>query len=158
MKFLEYTNLFDHPPAEIACLSTFNSDPEFFERRLLRTEAFEQAQRILVLMDAGQWRKLMTEDVPARWMNRRYLMVPIHRQGGVFHPKLNLLLGVKGVSLHCGTPTLRGLDVHRIWRCSMLRRSHLKTDYLLRATWNSCEPHLTSLSRQLAKPLKRPLA
>ena len=29
MKFLEYTNLFDHPPAELACLSTFNFDPDF---------------------------------------------------------------------------------------------------------------------------------
>jgi hypothetical protein len=106
MKFLEYADLFAHAPAELACLSTFNFDPEFFEQRLLRTDALGQARRILILMDAGQWQKLMTEDVPARWMNRRYLVVPIRRKDGVFHPKLNLLVHAGGAALHCGSANL----------------------------------------------------
>lgn len=106
MKFLDYSNLFDGEPAELACLSTFNFEPDFFERRLLRTDVLGKARRIMVLMDAGQWRKLLMQDAPARWLNRRYLVVPIRRSQGVFHPKLNLLANVGSATVHCGSANL----------------------------------------------------
>jgi hypothetical protein len=106
MKYLDYAGLFDTEPADLALLSTFNFEPDFFERRLLRTEALSKARRIMVMMDAGQWRKLVVDDVPARWLNRRYFVVPVRRASGVFHPKLNLMIGPSTVSLHCGSANL----------------------------------------------------
>ena len=106
MKYLDYAALFDGEPADLALLSTFNFEPDFFERRLLRAEAMSKARRVMVMMDAGQWRKLVTDDVPARWLNRRYFVVPVRRTAGVFHPKLNLLIGPNAVALHCGSANL----------------------------------------------------
>lgn len=106
MKFFDYRTLFDGKPASLACLSTYNFDPDFFERRVLRSPALAQARRIVIFMDAGQWSQLLAQDVPARWLNRRYLVVPVRRSGGVFHPKLNLLIGDEELWLHCGSANL----------------------------------------------------
>ncbi len=103
MKFLDFTSLFDGEPANLAILSTFQLDADFFERRLLRCAALVKARRILVFMDAGQWFNLLRQDVPARFLNRRYLVVPVRRAQGVFHPKLNLLVTEQGGQVQCGS-------------------------------------------------------
>jgi hypothetical protein len=48
MKFLDFTTLFDTEPAILAILSTFQLDPDFFERRLLRCPALVKARRIVI--------------------------------------------------------------------------------------------------------------
>lgn len=106
MKFLDFTSLFDGEPADLAILSTFQLDADFFERRLLRCPALVKARRILVFMDAGQWFKLLRQDIPARLLNRRYLVVPVRRPHGVFHPKLNLLVTKHGGQVQCGSNNL----------------------------------------------------
>lgn len=106
MKYQDYSDLFDTEPATLACLSTFNFDPDFFERRLLRTAALDRARRIVVFMDAQQWQLLRVQDAPTRWLNRRYLVVPVKRPAGVFHPKVNLLIGETTVVVHCGSANL----------------------------------------------------
>jgi hypothetical protein len=106
MKYLDFSSLLDGDPAHIAFLSTFQFDPDFFERRLLRCPALTKARRIVVFLDARQWFDLLRRDVPARWLNRRYLVVPVQRPQGAFHPKLSLLLNEAGGRVLCGSNNL----------------------------------------------------
>lgn len=107
MKFLDFTSLLDTEPANLAALSTFQFDADFFERRLLRCSALVKARRILVFMDTRQWFNLLRQDVPARFLNRRYLVVPVQPPTkGYFHPKLNLLVREDGGEVHCGSNNL----------------------------------------------------
>jgi len=106
VKYLDYSSHFDGVPAYLALLSTFQFDPDFFERRLLRCPALAKARRIAVFVDAGQWHNLLRQDVQARLLNRRYLVVPVRRPQGVFHPKLNLLLTERGGQVQCGSANL----------------------------------------------------
>lgn len=106
MKFLDFSSLLDTEPANLAALSTFQFDPNYFERRLLRCSALAKSRRILVFMDAGQWFNLLRNDVPARLLNRRYLVVPVRTSKGVFHPKLSLLVREDGGEVHCGSNNL----------------------------------------------------
>ncbi|MEO8275815.1 MAG: hypothetical protein ABI639_06315 [Thermoanaerobaculia bacterium] len=106
MKFVDASSLFEGEPAELAVLSTFQFDPDFFERRLLRCPALHSARRILVFMDAGEWRKLGKSEIAARSINRRYLVAPVRRPWGVFHPKLSLLVREDGGRVQCGSNNL----------------------------------------------------
>lgn len=106
MKFLDFTSLLETEPAGLAALSTFQFDPDFFERMLLRSTALVKARRVLVFMDAGEWGKLLRQDVPARLLNRRYLVVPVRPPRGVFHPKLNLFVREDGGQVQCGSNNL----------------------------------------------------
>lgn len=106
MKYHKFASVFDADPAELALLSSFNFDADFFERRLMRSSSLAKARRIAVFMDHGQWQQLTRADVLARWLNQRYLVVPIRRPNGVFHPKLNLLISDKGCRISCGSGNL----------------------------------------------------
>jgi len=106
MNFLDYSSLLTGDPAILALFSTFQFDPDFFERRLMKCSALKKARRIAVFMDAGQWQRLLQSDVLSRAMNRRYLVVPVRRGEGVFHPKLNLLLTEMGGQIQCGSNNL----------------------------------------------------
>ena len=52
MKYLDFSSLFDGDQAYIALFSTFQFDPNFFEKRLLRCLTLKKARRIAVFMDA----------------------------------------------------------------------------------------------------------
>jgi hypothetical protein len=106
MKYLPFADLLDSEPANLAILSTYQLDPDFFERQLLRCATLVKARRILVFLDARQWYHLLRQDTPSRSLNSRYLVVPVHRSQGVFHPKLNLLLYEKGGQVQCGSNNL----------------------------------------------------
>jgi hypothetical protein len=106
VKYLDFSSLLDGEPLKIACLSTFQFDPDYFERRLLRSPALSKARRIMVFLDARQWFQRLRQDIPARWINRRYLVVPVLRSHGVFHPKLSLLLSESGGQVLCGSNNL----------------------------------------------------
>ena len=106
MKPLDFASWFDDEAARFAVLSTFEFDPSHFESRLLCSSALNQARRILVFVDAHQFQKSLVEKRPARWINQRYLVLPIQRKRGVFHSKLGLLLGEKHARVFCGSNNL----------------------------------------------------
>lgn len=106
MKFHKFASVFDYEAAELALLSSFNFDTDYFERRLLRSKALAKARRIAVFVDYGEWLRLLKQDAPARWINQRYLVVPVRRPSGVFHPKLQLLISEKGCRISCGSGNL----------------------------------------------------
>ncbi|MBZ0145638.1 MAG: hypothetical protein K8F56_18875 [Rhodocyclaceae bacterium] len=106
MRFLDYSALLTGPAAELALFSTYEFDPDFFERRLLRCEGLAGARRIVILMDGGKWAELLSREAPTRWRNRRYLVAPVLRTVGVFHPKLSLLLSESGGRVLCGSNNL----------------------------------------------------
>ena len=98
MKPLDLLESFDGTTAKIALVATYEFDPLFFERRVLRKRGFNGAERILVLMDAGRYQELLSEGLPVSGFNRRYLVVPVDRHPFVFHPKLYLLIGERRVT------------------------------------------------------------
>lgn len=106
MKFIDFTSLLDTEPSYLAVLSTFQFDPDYFERQLLRSPALAKARRILIFMDASQWFNLLQQDAQARFLNRRYLVVPVRPSKGVFHPKLNLFVREDGGQIQCGSNNL----------------------------------------------------
>ena len=106
MKPFDFSSWFDEREARFVVLSTFEFDSAHFESRLLRSTALSQARRILVMVDADQFQKSLAEKRPARWINQRYLVVPVRRKRGVFHPKLGLLLGEQHARLFCGSNNL----------------------------------------------------
>jgi len=106
VKYLEFSSFFDGEPANIACMSTFQFDPDYFERRLLRSPALSKARRIIIFVDARQWFQRLRQELPARWLNRRYLVAPVQHSPGVFHPKLILLLSQSGGQVICGSNNL----------------------------------------------------
>jgi HKD family nuclease len=95
---LDLLDTFDGTAAKIALVATYEFDPLFFERRVLRKRAFAGAERILVLMDAGRYQELLKEGLPVSGFNRRYLVSPIDRHPYAFHPKLYLLMGDRRVT------------------------------------------------------------
>lgn len=94
---LDLRNLFDRSKGRYALVATYEFDPLFFERRMLTTKGFGEANRIVVLMDRGRYQELINQGIKASGFNRRYLVLPIGRTRGVFHPKLYLVLGDKRV-------------------------------------------------------------
>lgn len=106
MKPHDFSSWFDEEEARFVVLSTFEFDSAHFESRLLRSKSLSQARRILVMVDADQFQKALAEKRPARWINQRYLVVPVRRKHGVFHPKLGLLLGERHARLLCGSNNL----------------------------------------------------
>jgi hypothetical protein len=107
MKPLEFSSFFSEESARFAVLSTYEFDPVHFERYLLGSTALAQARRIIVMVDANRFQKLLIESkTPARSLNQRYLVLPVRKSGGVFHPKLALLLGEKHADVICGSNNL----------------------------------------------------
>ena len=106
MKYIDFSGLFDLGGIELALLSTFNFDPDYFERRLLAETSLADARRIAVFMDCGQWHQLLSEDIPARLINQRYLVVPVRHSPGVFHPKLHVCLSGEEARVLCGSGNL----------------------------------------------------
>lgn len=106
MKYLDYSSLLTGPGLDLALFSTFRFDPDYFERRLLRCPGLAGARRIVVLMDGTQWSDLLRREPPTRFLNRHYLVAPVHQKSGVFHPKLALLISPSGGQVLCGSNNL----------------------------------------------------
>ena len=106
MNFLDFNSLFDKDEVEVAIFSTYNFEPIFFENRLLHSKSLEKTRHIIVMMDAGQFTKIQQDDVPARQINKRYLVVPIRKKSGVFHAKFHLLLTQNSAKVICGSNNL----------------------------------------------------
>ncbi len=106
MKPVDFISWFDEDEARLAVLSSFEFEPIHFESRLMRSAALIGARRIIVFVDANQFQKMLADRPPARWINQRYLVVPVKRKGGVFHPKLGLLVGEERARVFCGSNNL----------------------------------------------------
>jgi hypothetical protein len=106
MKFIDFQSLLTGDPAGLALFSTYQFDPDYFERRVLTSPAVQKARRIIVYMDERQWLSLLLQDYPARLVNRRYLLVPVRRPNGVFHPKLSMLITTHSARVLCGSNNL----------------------------------------------------
>lgn len=91
-----------------ALLSTYEFDPQFFERYCLeKLNAFKTNNNVSVLVDAGTYGKLVAappEERPQR-ANVRYLFHPI-RVGRTFHPKVYLFASAKRGLLIVGSANL----------------------------------------------------
>lgn len=106
MKNVDFSSFFDEFTAKFGLFTTFNFDPVFFENRILPSRALLHARHILILMDSGQYQKLRCSINPIRYINQRYLVVPIDNRKGVFHPKVSLLIGDNEALLLCGSNNL----------------------------------------------------
>ncbi len=106
MKPIDHLDYLDTFMAELVVLSTYNIDPVFFEKRVLRTKALDRARRIAVLVDADEWATASRSDLPMRWANCRYLVVPLTHRPGVFHPKVGLFLTETEAVVACGSGNL----------------------------------------------------
>lgn len=84
MKMVDFSSWFDADEARLAIFSSFEFEPIHFESRLMRSKALSGARRIIVFVDADQFQKLLTERPPARWINQRYLVVPVKRKSGEY--------------------------------------------------------------------------
>lgn len=106
MRSADFRTLLDRCPADVAFFSTYAFQPTYFERGLLNSRALASARRIVVLMDGSQYRQMQKDGEPTRHLNHRYLLVPVFRKSGVFHPKLHLLASAKGAMVFCGSCNL----------------------------------------------------
>jgi len=106
VNYTDFNSFFDKQKADISILSTYDFDPLYFEHRLLRSVALKEARRIIIFMDRGRYLEILKNEDHSRYVNLRYLLVPIAKPGGVFHPKLSLLLSQDGAWVLCGSNNL----------------------------------------------------
>ena len=108
MKMVDFSSWFDTDEARLAIFSSFEFEPMHFESRLMRSKALSGARRNHRFRGRGPVSKAANRsEQPARWINQRYLVVPVKRKsGGVFHSKLGLLLGDDHARLFCGSNNL----------------------------------------------------
>jgi hypothetical protein len=65
-----------------------------------------EARRILVFMDGSCHERMARSDVHARYLNERYLVVPVYPGQGVFHAKVHLLVHKDMGTVFCGSNNL----------------------------------------------------
>jgi len=102
----DFAKVFEKAKAEVAILSTYDFDPLYFENRLLRKNTLNEASRILIFMDHHCYEQLGRGEIVPRYLNERYLLVPVRTKYGVFHPKLHLMMGHNGARVICGSNNL----------------------------------------------------
>lgn len=95
MKPLDILDFFDKGASAYAFIATYDFEPQFFERRMLAKKTFAAADRIVIFMDRSRYQELLWSGLSVSGFNRRYLVIPMERSPGVFHPKLYLALGDK---------------------------------------------------------------
>jgi len=87
-------------------MTTFNFDPLFFERVVLRDLIEGGANNIVVLADEGQatsaFQSVMGQ---LEALGRRYRVLPI-KMAGAFHPKICLRMSNTGAVIYCGSANL----------------------------------------------------
>src|SRR5688572_19067437 len=90
---LDLVDQLNHSAGQFALVATYEFDPTFFERRVMRTKGFASAERVLVLVDRARYQDLMAGGTVGSGLNRDYLLVPVARPRSIFHPKIYLTLG-----------------------------------------------------------------
>ena len=92
---LEYIT--DSSGYDIALMTTFNFEINYFERAILYQLTAHNVKTISVYVDAAELSSSLTE-VESCHIGRRYMVNPV-RISGAFHPKVVLLLGEKKAKL-----------------------------------------------------------
>jgi len=95
VKPLDLLELFDKGASAYVFIATYDFDPQFFERRMLGRKTFASADRIVIFMDSGRYHEMLRNGLTVSGFNRRYLVIPMDRSPGAFHPKLYLAIGEK---------------------------------------------------------------
>jgi hypothetical protein len=90
---LDLVDQLNQSSGQFALVATYEFDPTFFERRVMRTKGFASAERVLVLMDRTRYQELMAGGTVGSGLNRDYLLVPVARPRSIFHPKIYLTFG-----------------------------------------------------------------
>lgn len=98
MKEIDFIDQFDQADSRFALIATYEFDPIFFERRMLKAKSLASAQRIVVLMDHARYHEIVSQGRVGAGFNRDYLVVPIKDQRNVFHPKIYLAFGEQRVT------------------------------------------------------------
>jgi hypothetical protein len=115
MKPLDLLEFFDKGTSTFAFIATYEFDPQFFERRMLGRKAFASAERLVIFMDRGRYQELLQGGLLVAGFNRRYLVIPVDRKGGAFHPKLHLTLGDKRADGIVGSNNCTTAELPTIW-------------------------------------------
>lgn len=89
---------------EIALMTTFNFEIDFFERVVLSRLADNNIRKISLFIDAKELTKSLMQ-VNSSYIGRRYNVTPINMNAS-FHPKVFLLLGKKKARLIVGSANL----------------------------------------------------
>ncbi len=82
---------------DIALLTTFNFEIDFFEHFILNALNYNGIKKIALFVDGGQLSESL-KNVDYSSIGKRYTVNPIH-MSGAFHPKLLLLLSPNGAKL-----------------------------------------------------------
>lgn len=125
-----------------AFLTCYSFDPIFFESALLPALHRAGVTNVVVLMDAGRYDALLSD--PAYHCHRvgmeGYTLVRQEgRQGGVFHPKIVLLLGSAegAVAIGSGNITWSGMSNNaEVWNLFHASGTGSANFPLLRSAWN----------------------
>lgn len=105
---LDFLKFLGEAKAKYALVATYGFDPLFFEQRILPTKSFGSADRIVVFMDDGRYRELLSSGRQGAQFDRRYFVVPVRCERGVFHPKLYLTIGEKACLASVGSNNCTG--------------------------------------------------
>ncbi|KHK93562.1 phospholipase D-like domain-containing protein [Novosphingobium malaysiense] len=100
---LDFLKFLNEGKAKYAFVATYEFDPLFFERRMQPSRSFDAADRIVVFMDEGRYHELLTQGRQGEHFDRRYFVVPVRCDQGVFHPKLYFAIGDKACIASVGS-------------------------------------------------------
>ena len=89
--------LYQNNKYEIALMTTFNFDVDFFERSILNTLRDSKIKSVTVFVDSKELNKSM-ENVEKTCIGQKYIVCPVSMNSS-FHPKVILLLGKKKAKL-----------------------------------------------------------
>lgn len=91
---------------DIALMTTFNYEIDFFERAILSSLLSKEIRTISVFVDANELTKALNNHKSlGTYMGRKYMVNPI-RMNASFHPKVFLLLGEKKARLFVGSSNI----------------------------------------------------
>ena len=91
---------------DIALMTTFNYEIDFFERAILSSLLSKEIRTISVFVDANELTKALNNHKNLGiYMGRKYMVNPI-RMNASFHPKVFLLLGEKKARLFVGSSNI----------------------------------------------------
>ena len=154
----DFAKTFEGPKAEVAILSTYDFDPLYFENRLLRKNTLHDARRILVFMDHHCYQQLGQGEFVPRYLNQRYLLVPVRIKSGVFHPKLHLFVSRSDARVVCGSNNLtQAGSIHNLELFSLLHvdvEDGIPSSALAREAlgfFSECLPHCEGTAGSIAK-------
>ena len=90
---------------EVAVLSTFGLNLNFFENYLMRQDGLLSCNDICVFTDKRIYEAFIGDNYHPQWLNRKYLVANVPTNG-IFHPKLYILASEKKAVIGIGSANL----------------------------------------------------